>query len=131
MPRSKIRPKHKDSTFLSEPPLWFRRLVNTVLLSIGTILVINALAGANGLIDLLNTRNKHAILVADLSRLRAENESLRKTARRLQEDPRAIEEIARDELGLIKPGELLLVFTNDHPKYSDAVDSNLPTNIEK
>ena len=131
MPRSKIRLKHQDATFLSEPPLWFRRLVNTVLLSIGTILVINALAGDNGSIDLLNTRNRHAILVADLSRLRAENESLRKTARRLQEDPRAIEEIARDELGLIKPGELLLVFTNDHPKYSDAVDNNLPTNTEK
>ena len=131
MPRSKIRLKHQDSTFLSEPPLWFRRLIKTVLLSIGTILVINALAGDNGLIDLVNTRNKHAILVADLSRLRAENESLRKTARRLQEDPRAIEEIARDELGLIKPGELLLVFTNDHPKYSDSVDNNLPTNTEK
>ena len=131
MPRSKIRLKHQDSTFLSEPPLWFRRLVKTVLLSIGTILVINALTGDNGLIDLVNTRNKHAILVADLSRLRAENESLRKTARRLQEDPRAIEEIARDELGLIKPGELLLVFTNDHPKYSDSIDNNLPTNTEK
>ena len=131
MPRSKIRLQQQDSSFLLQPPLWFRRLVNTVILSIGTILVINALAGDNGLIELLNTRNKHAILVSDLSRLRAENESLRKTARRLQEDPGAIEEIAKEELGLIKPGELLLIFTNDHPKHSDATDNNLPTNTEK
>ena len=131
MPRSKIRLRQQDSSFLSQPPLWFRRLVNTVILSIGTILVINALTGDNGLIELLNTRNKHAILVSDLSRLRAENESLRKTARRLQEDPGAIEEIAREDLGLIKPGELLLLFTNDHPKHSDAIDNNLPTNTEK
>ncbi len=131
MPRSKIRLQQQDSSFLSQPPLWFRRLVNTVILSIGTILVINALTGDNGLIELLNTRNKHAILVSDLSRLRAENESLRKTARRLQEDPGAIEEIAREDLGLIKPGELLLLFTNDHPKHSDEIDNNLPTNTEK
>ena len=131
MPRSKVRLKRQDPSFLSEPPLWFRRLLNTVLLSIGILLIINVLAGDNGFIDVLNTRDKHAILIADLSRFREENESLRKTAKRFQEDPRAIEEIARDKLGLIKPGELLLILTNDHPRQSDAGDKNLPTNTEK
>ncbi|GEM_PF-777503 len=116
MPRSNTRLKRQHPTFLSEPPLWFRRVVHSIIWAIGTILVINTFTGNNGFIDLLSTKNNHAILLADLSRLRTENESLRQTAKRLQEDPRAIEEIARNELGLIKPGERLLIFTNDHPK---------------
>ena len=35
--------------------------------------------------------------------------SLRDMARRLREDPAAIEEQARRELGLIKPGEVLFI----------------------
>ena len=44
------------------------------------------------------------------SRRRApENARLREEARRLREDPSAIEEIARRELGLIVPGEKLFI----------------------
>ena len=131
MKRSRIRLKRQHPTFLSEPPLWFRRVVHLVLCSIGAILIMNTLAGNNGLFDLLSTKNNHAVLLADLSRLRAENDSLRQTAKRLQEDPRAIEEIARDELGLIKPGERLLIFTNDHPKHSNIAKKSAPLNPRK
>jgi len=131
MSHSTVRLKRQHPTFLSEPPLWFRRVVNTVLFFIGIILVINAFAGDNGFIDMLTTKNTHAVLVEDLSRLRAENESLRNTAKRLQEDPRAIEEVARDKLGLIKPGELLLIFTNDHPKYLATVEDSVSPNAKK
>ena len=131
MSQSKVRLKRQHPTFLSEPPLWFRRVVNTVIFFIGTILVINAFAGDNGFIDMLTTKNTHAVLLEDLSRLRAENESLRNTAKRLQEDPRAIEEVARDKLGLIKPGELLLIFTNDHPKYLATVEDSVSPNAKK
>ena len=131
MSHSKVRLKRQHPTFLSEPPLWFRRVVNKVLFVIGIILVINAFAGDNGFIDMLTTKNTHAVLLEDLSRLRAENESLRNTAKRLQEDPRAIEEVARDKLGLIKPGELLLIFTNDHPKYLAAVEDSVSPNAKK
>ncbi|MGH9219038.1 MAG: FtsB family cell division protein, partial [Vicinamibacterales bacterium] len=44
-----------------------------------------------------------------LERARAENAQLREAARRLREDPAAIEEAARRELGLIKPGEVLFI----------------------
>lgn len=131
MSQSKVRLKRQHPTFLSEPPLWFRRVVNTVLFVIGIILVINAFAGDNGFIDMLTTKNTHAVLLEDLSRLRAENESLRNTAKRLQEDPRAIEEVARDKLSLIKPGERLLIFTNDHPKYLITVENSVSLNTEK
>ena len=131
MSQSKVRLKRQHPTFLSEPPRWFRRVVNTGLFFAGTILVINAFAGDNGFIDMLTTKNTHAVLLEDLSRLRAENESLRKAAKRLQEDPRAIEEVARDKLGLIKPGELLLIFTNDHPGHLATSEDSVSPNAKK
>ena len=54
-------------------------------------------------------RNTQLHLDQRIVTLRAENDALRNTVRRLQEDPRAIEDIARRELGLISPGEILFV----------------------
>ena len=54
-------------------------------------------------------RNTQLRLDQRIVTLRAENDALRNTVRRLQEDPRAIEDIARRELGLISPGEILVV----------------------
>lgn len=39
----------------------------------------------------------------------AENAGLREQARRLHEDPAMIERIARQDLGLVRPGEILVV----------------------
>ena len=46
---------------------------------------------------------------------RAENAHLADLARRLREDPDAIEEIARRELGLIKPGEKVFIVKDVAP----------------
>jgi cell division protein FtsB len=43
--------------------------------------------------------------------LKRENAGLREEARRLAEDPAAIESIAREEMGLIRPGEVLFMLT--------------------
>ena len=48
-------------------------------------------------------------LPISLERAREENAELRDMARRLREDPAAIEEQARRELGLIKHGEVLFI----------------------
>ncbi len=43
----------------------------------------------------------------ELERLRAENDSMRLWADALENDPAVLERLAREELGLIKPGERL------------------------
>ena len=48
-------------------------------------------------------------LEQSLAEVRAENADLREEAERLREDPTAIEELARRDLGLIKPGEKLFI----------------------
>ena len=113
MPRRHVQLKSQHRKFIFEPPLWLRRLVRFALLFGASVLVVNALVGENGLVDALEARNRHRVLADDVDRIRLENDQLRRTAQRLREDPRAVEEVARGELGLIKPGELVLLFTDE------------------
>jgi cell division protein FtsB len=93
----------------SERPRRVRRIVRAVLLVIGTVLVVDAFVGERGLLAMLRARRQHEELAASIERQRAENERLREEIRRLSEDAAAIEEIARRELGLIRPGEKLFI----------------------
>jgi cell division protein FtsB len=53
--------------------------------------------------------------VAQLQAQRAENAERREYLRRLREDPALIEAIAREELGFIRPGELLFIVRDVAP----------------
>jgi cell division protein FtsB len=56
----------------------------------------------------------------DLSRqnqgLRDRNQSLRREIRRLRTDPEAVGQVARDELGLVKPGEIVIQIERGDPQ---------------
>jgi len=86
-----------------------RRLLRHALVFITLVIVIDAIAGEKGLLALLEARREYSALERSLERARAENATLRDLARRLREDPNAIEEQARRQLGLIKPGEILFI----------------------
>jgi len=83
--------------------------VNLLLLFMASVIVVDGLVGDRGLLAMLRARQEYDALSASIARQRAENARLRETARRLREDPAAIEEIARRELGLIKPGERVFI----------------------
>jgi cell division protein FtsB len=87
----------------------FRRIFNGLLLLGACLLVGNAVVGEDGLVDSLEARRQHQRLMADVERLRIENERLRHDADRLRTDPAAVEDVARRELGLIRPGELVFL----------------------
>lgn len=86
-----------------------RRWLRHGLFLITLVIVIDAIAGEKGLLALLQARREYSALERSLHRARAENAELREMARRLREDATAIEEEARRELGLIKPGEVLFI----------------------
>jgi cell division protein FtsB len=79
------------------------------LLFIAAVIAVDALVGERGLIAAIRAQREHEELTAAIARQRAENERLREEIRRLTEDHGAIEEVARRELGLIKPGEKVFV----------------------
>jgi cell division protein FtsB len=79
------------------------------------LLVVDGLVGDRGLLAMLRARHEYDELSATITRQRAENARLRDQARRLNEDPATIEEVARRELGLIKPGEKLFIVREASP----------------
>ena len=86
-----------------------RRAVQYLLVFVGCVLVLDALVGEKGLLEMLKKRQEYRALEQSLGDVRAENTRLREQARRLQEDASAIEDLARRDLGLIKPGEKLFI----------------------
>ena len=92
-----------------------RWIVHLLLMIVASAVVVDALIGDRGLVAMLRARHEYDELSASIARQRAENARLRENVRRLKEDPAAIEEIARRELGLIKPGEKVFIVKDAPP----------------
>jgi len=92
-----------------------RRIVQALLLFVAVVIVVNGLVGDRGLLAMLRARQEYDAIAAAIARQQAENASLREEARRLREDPAAIEELARRQLGLIKPGEKVFILKDIPP----------------
>lgn len=92
-----------------------RRAVQYGLVFVGCVLVMDALVGEKGLLEMLKKRQEYRALEQSLAAIRADNARLSEEVRRLQEDASAIEDLARRELGLIKPGEKLFILKDVPP----------------
>jgi cell division protein FtsB len=92
-----------------------RRAVQYLLIGIGCVLIVDALVGEKGLLAMMEARKEAQVLERSLADVRTENARLREEARQLREDPDAIEDIARRELGLIRPGEKLFIVKDIGP----------------
>jgi cell division protein FtsB len=83
-------------------------------LLLGGILVVAAyhavLGGEYSLLQLMHLKGDAAQRRDRLAQTRAEVDSLRKVARRLEHDDAAVEKIAREQFGMIGPGETLYRF---------------------
>ncbi len=86
-----------------------------MLLFVTVVLIVDALVGDKGFIETLRARRQARALALSLQQMRQENAGLRDYTARLRSDPRSIEEIARRELGLIQPGEVLFIVKDAKP----------------
>jgi len=85
------------------------RIARYVIVCLIAMVGLDALVGDRGLMDRLKANRESLTLEAALSHARQQNTQLRERARRLREDPAAIEEVARREFGFLKPGEQLFI----------------------
>ena len=93
---------------------WQRRHLVRLAFSLATaILIANALIGDRGLPAHLRMQREHRELSETVTTLKTANRRLRREADRLRHDPAAIEEVARRDLGLVRPGERLFIVA-DH-----------------
>ena len=89
----------------------FRRNALTGLFWFLTItLAFNSLFGDMGLVQGFRQRSALARLHGEVAVLKSANERLSIDIRELRSDPYRIETIAREELGLTRPGEILFLF---------------------
>jgi cell division protein FtsB len=82
-------------------------------------LLVGTLFGDGGFLQLLEERERTTALAAELGRLRGENSRLGEEIAALRSDPAAIERLAREELGMARPGETVFLVRRspspDHP----------------
>ncbi len=79
------------------------------------VLLVNALVGDNGYLATWRASREHALVSESLERVRGENDRLAEQINRLKNDPTALEEAARRDLNLIKPGETLVIIKDAKP----------------
>jgi cell division protein FtsB len=92
-----------------------RRILQLLMVLSAAVMIVDAVVGDQGLLARQRATRQHAELAAAINRQRTENARLREEVRRLSEDPGAIEEVARRELGLIRRGEKLFIIKDLPP----------------
>jgi cell division protein FtsB len=103
-----LRRRRAPAPALGPSPLR-NRILNYGLALVAVVLVVDALVGDKGLLETIRARRQYAGVASALTAKRQENARLRDEVRRLKEDPASVEAIAREELGLIRPGEVLFI----------------------
>lgn len=76
-------------------------------------LVVGSLFGDRGILHLMDQRQRAEVLRREMEELRAENSRLTSEIGALKTDPRAIERLAREQLGLARPGEVVFILRED------------------
>jgi cell division protein FtsB len=84
---------------------WIRR----GLVFLACLILLDSLFGDRGLAQTMRARRDYQRAIVELGRVKDHNGALRDEIRRLEADPAAIEAVARQELGLVRPGEILVL----------------------
>ena len=87
-----------------------RALVSTGL---GLVTAGLLVFGGAGFVRVWQMKQEMLALEREIQGLRAEADRLTRTVDRLREDPALIEQIAREELGMVKGGEKVLKFPTE------------------
>jgi cell division protein FtsB len=98
---NKMRADEKASPFLRH---YGPALLGLLLL----VLVVHDIFGTHGYLAMRRTQQEIKKVNAGLDHLNKENLQLEQEVRELKTDPHKIEKIARDELGLARPGEVII-----------------------
>jgi cell division protein FtsB len=104
----------RDETLRSDPGARMRVWV------LGTVIALVALGvgsvfGDRGILSMLGEREKVEALQSQLDELRAENARLSAEITDLRTNPRAIERLAREELGLARADETVFLIRETAP----------------
>jgi cell division protein FtsB len=86
---------------------FFRRNARYFVALAFFLLLFQDIFGAHGLLAMHREKNKINQVQSENQKLNQENQDLSQHIEKLKTDPSAIEKIARDRMGLARPGELI------------------------
>ena len=90
-----------------EAEAYLRRNARQILGLALFALLVHDIFGAHGFIAMRRTQKEIEEIRQQIGKINTENKSLSDQVNSLKTDPKAIERIAREEMGLARPGELI------------------------
>lgn len=111
-PRAKIRsansrPSESSESFSEQLRGFLRRNMTWFLVAGLVLLIIQDVFGTHGVLAMHHSEKQAAELHNQINQLDQENRKLQDRVERLKTDPGAIEKIAREQMGLARPGEMI------------------------
>jgi cell division protein FtsL len=106
-------------------PFWRRHLLTILALALAG-LGVHDIFGAHGYLAMRNSQKEIEELRGEIQRLNQENEQLTEHVNALKTDPEAIEKVAREQMGLARPGELIFKLPANEAGGTDTNNSNPP-----
>ncbi len=94
-------------------PSLFRHLRLAILFLL--VLIVGSVMGNRSLFQLYQIHRDRVAIEREIEQLTAANAALAEEVRILRTDPARVEAIAREELGLVKPGDLVYEFRPASP----------------
>lgn len=85
-------------------------------------LVVNQIFGNHGWLALRRQKKEFESLQQKIQKLQQENQQLEKQIKALKSDPKAIEKQAREQLRLVRPGELIFTLPEKKPQSQPPAD---------
>lgn len=92
-----------------------------LLAALAILIAISSVVGKKSVVKVLRMSKTRTELQQEIARLRQVNEGLTREIQSFANNPGQIEVIAREDLGLVKPGEIVYQFSPQRPS------STLPT----
>ena len=97
-----------------------RRNATYVLVLVCIALLVHEIFGPHGFLALRQEKKEIESLRQQIQQLQHENEQLDKRIKALQSDPKAIERLAREQMRLARPGEIIYTLPEKDPKKDQA-----------
>lgn len=86
------------------------------LILVCVALVVHEIFGDHGWLALRRQRREYEALQQQIQQLQQENQKLEQQIKALRSDPKAIEKLAREQMKLARPGELIYTLPEKDPK---------------
>jgi cell division protein FtsB len=99
--------KRPSKISLSNVEAYVRKNARQILILALFALLVHDIFGAHGFIAMRKTQKEIDRVREQIGKLNNENKSLSSQVNSLKTDPKAIERIAREEMGLARPGEII------------------------